>query len=51
MLITIFFFIQDELTQELDDLEQEILDSQLLGADTPPVTIPNVPTSEPGMEI
>jgi charged multivesicular body protein 4 len=37
----------DELTQELDDLEQEILDSQLLGADTPPVTIPNVPTSEP----
>ncbi|RIA88601.1 Snf7 family [Glomus cerebriforme] len=37
----------DELTAELDELEQEILDSQLLGADAPPVTVPNVPTSEP----
>ncbi|CAI2181170.1 10178_t:CDS:2 [Funneliformis geosporum] len=37
----------DELTAELEELEQEVLDSQLLGADTPPVTVPNVPTTEP----
>jgi charged multivesicular body protein 4 len=38
------------LTAELEELEQEVLDSQLLGADAPPVTAPNVPTSEPGMK-
>ncbi|CAG8563424.1 14006_t:CDS:2 [Funneliformis caledonium] len=37
----------DELTAELEELEQEVLDSQLLGADAPPVTVPNVPTTEP----
>jgi charged multivesicular body protein 4 len=42
------------LTAELEELEQEVLDSQLLGADAPPVTVPNVPnvpTSEPGMKL
>ena len=38
------------MTAELEELEQEVLDSQLLGADAPPVTAPNVPTSEPGMK-
>ena len=42
--------VQDELTAELEELEQEVLDSQLLGADAPPVTVPNVPTTEPGMK-
>jgi len=37
----------DELNAELEELEQEVLDHQLLGADAPPVTAPNVPTSEP----
>lgn len=38
------------MNAELEELEQEVLDSQLLGADAPPVTAPNVPTSEPGMK-
>ncbi|CAG8510831.1 9780_t:CDS:2 [Funneliformis mosseae] len=40
----------DELTAELEELEQEVLDSQLLGADAPPVTVPNVPTTEPAIK-
>ncbi|CAG8442762.1 7964_t:CDS:2 [Ambispora gerdemannii] len=41
----------DELTAELEELEQEALDKQLLRADAPPVTVPNVPLGEPGNKI
>ncbi|CAG8723471.1 14899_t:CDS:2, partial [Racocetra fulgida] len=37
----------DELTAELEELEQEVLDSQLLEVEPPPVIAPNVPTTEP----
>ncbi|CAJ0761100.1 17302_t:CDS:2, partial [Entrophospora sp. SA101] len=36
----------DELTAELDELEQEVLDSQLLGAEAPPFIAPKVPKTE-----
>ncbi|RHZ46297.1 hypothetical protein Glove_627g38 [Diversispora epigaea] len=38
----------DELTAELEGLEQELLEEQLLNA--PQVTAPNVPTIEPGVK-
>ncbi|KAG9286770.1 hypothetical protein G9A89_012320 [Geosiphon pyriformis] len=41
----------DELNAELEELEQEALDSQLLTAETPPVTVPNAPTTEPGIRV
>ncbi|CAG8644029.1 31665_t:CDS:2, partial [Gigaspora margarita] len=37
----------DELTAELEELEQEVLDSQLLEVEPPPIIAPSVPTTDP----
>jgi charged multivesicular body protein 4A/B len=42
-------FDEDELNQELEDLEQEELDSKLLDSGTTDLNLPNVPTSMPGI--
>ncbi|CAG8652174.1 5144_t:CDS:2 [Paraglomus brasilianum] len=41
------FLDDDELAAELEELEQEALDNQLLGAEAPPVTVPNLAKTEP----
>ncbi|CAG8467917.1 8321_t:CDS:2 [Paraglomus occultum] len=41
------FLDDDELAAELEELEQEALDNQLLGAEAPPVTVPNLGRTEP----
>lgn len=48
-LYIIYFFLQDELMAELEELEQEQLDEQLLEVGTPSadINLPSVPASEP----
>ncbi|KAJ3370067.1 hypothetical protein AMAG_14580 [Allomyces macrogynus ATCC 38327] len=40
---------EDELNMELEMLEQEELDSKLLGLDAVPISAPSVPTTEPAV--
>jgi hypothetical protein len=40
---------EDELMLELENLEQEELDTKLLGLENVPISAPSVPNTEPGM--
>lgn len=42
-----YIFLQDELSKELEELEQEELDEQLLAVGPSAVELPNPPIAEP----